>query len=73
MENAENKTLKKLPPSVVKDLELKNYARKMAGLSLIKIKVRTCLSCGSLFESAGNFTCGCQNGRDYSVAGRDIL
>ncbi len=51
--------IKRLPPSVVKDIELKNHARKLACLSPIKIKVRSCISCGSPFESAGNRTCGC--------------
>ena len=41
--------LKTLPPSVVKDIEQKNVARKLAGLSPIVIKVRRCISCGLPF------------------------
>jgi len=53
------KKLKKLSISLVKDIELKNEARRVAGLSQIKIMVRECRMCGCLFESAGNRTCGC--------------
>ena len=59
-----NQKLKKLPPSVVRDIELKNEARRMAGLSPIRIKVRECTMCGALFESTGNRTCGCNVRRE---------
>ena len=51
--------IKKLPPSVVRDIELKNHARRLANLAPIRIKVRKCVACDRLFESAGNRTCGC--------------
>ena len=44
--------VKKLPPSVVKDIELKNQARRLANLAAIKIRIRTCIACSQLFESA---------------------
>jgi len=65
--------IKALPPSVVKDIEQKNVARRLAGLPLIHIKVRHCLICGSLFESSGNRTCGCSNRVAGTIAGREII
>ena len=65
--------VKKLPPSVVKEIELKNHARKLAGLSPIKVKVRKCIACNSYFESAGNRTCGCQSRTSGYIAGREII
>ena len=50
-DNFNNNKIKRLPPSVVKDIELKNQARKLAGLAAIKVKIRTCISCTQLFES----------------------
>ena len=65
--------IKTLPPSVVKDIEQKNIARKLAGLSPIAIKVRRCIACGSPFESAGNRTCGCSSRTAGTIAGREII
>lgn len=65
--------IKTLPPSVVKDIEQKNIARKLVGLSPIIIKVRRCIACGSAFESAGNRTCGCSNRSAGTIAGREII
>ncbi len=65
--------LKTLPPSVVKDIELKNHARRLANLAPIKIKVRNCIACGQLFESAGNRTCGCNTRNTGYIAGREII
>ena len=65
--------VKRLPPSVVKDIELKNHARRLANLSPIRIKVRTCISCGILFESAGNRTCGCNTRSTGYIAGREMI
>ncbi|MBC7660858.1 MAG: hypothetical protein H7249_14265 [Chitinophagaceae bacterium] len=65
--------IKRLPPSVVKDIELKNHARRLANLSAIKIVVRTCISCGVQFESAGNRTCGCNTRSAGFIAGREII
>lgn len=65
--------VKRLPPSVLKDIELKNHARKLANLSPIKVKVRTCIVCSLLFESAGNRTCGCNNRTAGHIAGREII
>ncbi|MEZ4741149.1 MAG: hypothetical protein R3B45_01655 [Bdellovibrionota bacterium] len=65
--------LKTLPPSVVKDIELKNHARRLANLAPIKIKVRTCIACNQLFESAGNRTCGCNTRSTGYIAGREII
>lgn len=65
--------IKRLPPSVVKDIELKNHARRLADLSPIRIRVRTCISCGTLFESAGNRTCGCNTRSTGYIAGREII
>jgi len=71
-EHQSNK-VKRLPPSVVKDIELKNHARRLANLSPIRIKVRTCISCCALFESAGNRTCGCNTRSTGYIAGREII
>ena len=65
--------VKKLPPSMVKEIELKNHARKLAGLSPIRVKVRKCIACNSNFESAGNRTCGCQSRTSGYIAGREII
>lgn len=65
--------IKTLPPSVVKDIEQKNIARRLAGLSPIHIRTRRCLSCGSMFESSGNRTCGCSSRTAGSIAGREII
>lgn len=72
MDFSSNK-IKKLPPSVLKDIELKNNARRLANLSPIEIKVRRCICCGQLFESAGNRTCGCNNRNAGYMAGREII
>lgn len=72
MSEGEIKVIKKLPPSVVKDIELKNEARRMAGLSRIVITVRKCMQCGLLFESAGNRNCGCSS-KKSEVAGSNII
>ncbi len=71
-EFTKNKT-KRLPASVIKDIELKNHARRLAGLTAIKIKVRRCASCTQLFESAGNRNCGCLNRSTGYIAGREII
>lgn len=65
--------VKRLPPSVIKDIELKNHARRLANLSPIRIKVRQCISCGAMFESAGNRTCGCNTRSTGFIAGREII
>ena len=65
--------VKRLPPSVVKDIELKNHARRLANLSPIKIQVRRCITCSGLFESAGNRTCGCNTRSTGFIAGREII
>jgi hypothetical protein len=65
--------IKTLPPSVVKDIEQKNIARRLAGLSPISIKIRRCIACGAPFESAGNRTCGCSSRTAGTIAGREII
>ena len=65
--------VKRLPPSVVKDIELKNQARKLASLEPIRIKIRACISCDQLFESAGNRSCGCNTRNTGYIAGREII
>lgn len=65
--------VKRLPPSVVKDIELKNHARRLANLTAIKIKVRRCIACNLMFESAGNRTCGCNTRSTGYIAGREII
>ncbi|MBP9706947.1 MAG: hypothetical protein KBD78_04835 [Oligoflexales bacterium] len=68
-----NNRVKTLPPSVVKDIELKNNARRLANLTPIKIRVRRCIACGTMFESAGNRTCGCNTRNTGYIAGREII
>lgn len=65
--------VKTLPPSVIKDIEQKNIARRLASLSPIHVRVRRCLTCGSMFESAGNRTCGCSSRTAGTIAGREII
>ena len=65
--------VKRLPPSVVKDIELKNQARRLANLAPIKIRVRVCIACNQPFESAGNRTCGCNTRNTGYIAGREII
>jgi hypothetical protein len=65
--------IKTLPPSVVKDIEQKNLARRQAGLDVIHVRVRQCLTCNALFESAGNRTCGCASRAAGHMAGREII
>lgn len=65
--------IKQLPPSVLKDIELKNHARRLASLAPIKIIVRRCVSCSRLFQSAGNRTCGCNTRSTGFIAGREII
>ncbi|MES2615384.1 MAG: hypothetical protein V4591_08215, partial [Bdellovibrionota bacterium] len=60
--------IKTLPPSVVKDIEQKNIARRLAAISPIQIRVRRCLACGFMFESSGNRTCGCSSRSSRSAA-----
>lgn len=69
----ETKQIKRLPDCVVKDIQLKNQARRLANLSPIKIKVRECIRCGELFESAGNRTCGCHSVEAGFMSGRDMI
>ena len=77
LENLEIQTnqnkVKRLPPSVVKDIELKNQARRLANLAPIRIRVRACISCAQPFESAGNRTCGCNTRSTGYIAGREII
>lgn len=65
--------VKYLPPSVIKDIEQKNVARKLAGLPPILTRIRHCLTCGAKFQSAGNRTCGCASRVAGIIAGREII
>lgn len=67
------KKVKRLTASARRDIELKNHARKLAGLSLIVIKERKCIACKKIFESAGDRTCGCQSRKTGYIAGREII
>lgn len=49
--------IKRLPQFAVKDLLSKNQARNLANLEPLRIKVRVCSVCGSMFESIGDRTC----------------
>ena len=46
-----------------------NEARLEAGFKPIEMRVRKCLSCGTLFESIGNRMCGCIRGQVTSLFG----
>ncbi len=60
--------------SLIKALREQNAARKLAGLSLIELKVRKCIVCSGSFLSAGQHNCGCTKKRGVGfIAGRDIL
>ena len=66
--------IKKLSESVKKDIELKNYARIMAGLQPMVVKVRICVICCRLFESYGNRSCGCDSvNNNKPVIGSHII
>lgn len=65
--------IKRLTASSRREIELKNHARRLAGLSPIVVKVRTCNRCSRLFESSGNRNCGCQSKRSGFIAGREII
>lgn len=69
----ESKKVKPLPPVILKEIEQKNQARKLANLPLLAIKVRRCIACKQLFESAGKWNCGCQSKTTGSISGRDVL
>lgn len=62
-----------LPSSVHKEVTLMNRARELAGLSPIIVKIRRCISCGTLFESVGHRTCGCVPMTSGVMAGREII
>lgn len=66
--------VKRLPPVVLRDIKLKNEARRLSNLKLIEIKIRKCIACDSLFESVGDRICGCNTGkRSGFIAGREII
>lgn len=65
--------IKVLPAAVIKEIEQQNKARKLMGLSAIDIKIRNCLHCGGLFQSAGRRTCGCNTIHTSSLAGVEII
>ena len=65
--------IKRLPPAVVKDIELKNQARRLVDLAPIRIRVRVCIACSQAFESAGKRTCGCSGRNAGYIAGREII
>lgn len=65
--------VRKLPQSVHKEVSLMNRARELAGLSPIEVKIRRCITCGGLFESVGNRTCGCVQMSSGVMAGREII
>lgn len=58
IETTEREVLR-LPPRVLELIELKNAARREAGLERIKVTVRMCIACDRHFETVGNRTCGC--------------
>lgn len=55
------KPVKKLPPSVHRDIELKNHARRLANLSPMKVSINKCKHCGGNFETIDSKKdhCGC--------------
>lgn len=65
--------IKVLPAAVIKEIEQQNKARRLMGLSGIDIKIRNCLHCGGLFQSAGRRTCGCNTIHTSSLAGVEII
>ena len=65
--------VKVLPTAVIKEIEQQNKARRFMGLSCIDIKIRNCLHCRGLFQSAGRRTCGCNTLHTSSLAGVEII
>ena len=60
--------IRRLPAQTVKDVKVKNLARRLAGLSPLRIKVVSCLSCGQMFETVANRTCGCNRDK-FDIGG----
>ncbi len=73
MSLARTEKVKKLPPTIQRDFESKNRARKSAFLSPLSISIRSCLVCGKKFESVGNRLCGCTPRSMMAYSGREVL
>lgn len=66
--------VKRLANCYKKDIDLKNRARRLAGLDPIIIKVRKCMRCGCKFESAESRFCGCNYSDEAGfISGREII
>ena len=66
--------IKRLPPVVLRDIKLKNEARRLSNLKLIEVKIRKCIACNQSFESVGDRICGCNVGKKSGfIAGREII
>lgn len=61
-------SLKSIHEDKVRLLAEQNQARAYLGLPLLKIKIRKCVSCGSLFESIEERTCGCSEEQRNQLA-----
>lgn len=58
------KYIERMGPTQINEVKKANEVRRAHGLALLKIKVRTCLACGYLFESAAARTCGCTRAKN---------
>lgn len=67
MDTIHIKDIKKLGFAEKRDIELKNFSRKLAGLPTIQIALKRCAACNALFESAGNVTCGCHSQKGRAI------
>lgn len=67
------RTFKKLPMHLRKAVTNQNKARAACGLAPLTVSIRSCLVCGSKFESVGNRLCGCIPRKAPYVAGSEVI
>ncbi len=51
--------VKRLPKCEISRMQRINDVRRMNGIRPQTLTVKTCLACGSFFETVANRTCGC--------------
>ena len=68
-----SRKVKPLPKHIRVKLREFNLARRGSGMEELRVLVRTCLSCGSRFESVGSRMCGCVDRQVSSLNGHDLL
>ena len=71
----ESKPLKVKKLSLEDKILLKDSQRyrSLMGLKPLEMRIRSCIACGNLFESIGNRTCGCTNGKTTNLTGLEVI